>query len=588
MISLQSCQVQKTLPELWQLFPNQAAVGEEFTLKGAQFGSNPTVTLGQSGSFVTADIRSHDEQTIKAIVPRLAAGPTQVRVTNTNGVSDPLPFIILQPKPVLASVVPVNGLPGSRVTLTGDFLDKVKSIRFGEVPVSEITPTSPQEVVVTVPATIPRGPVTVTVDTEGGSSTGEFIVTGTPEVTSFTPKRAKTGTELVIQGRNLLDGVVRINGQLTDKDQTQVRDTEIRTVIPTTATTGKISITVFERVQATSADTLFIVAAPVINANGLSITEGIAGDKLTLTGQNLRDVTNVSFGTLTAVFKVLSDTQLDVTVPERSQVGEVPVTVSGIGGSTTSQQAFLFIQIPASLVFTPSRTGRGKEVVITGQNLHRITDVTVNGKTAMIVRRTEGTEVRVTVPVDATTGLVAVTNRAGTATTTRSLTVVQKAVVTSFTSSTMVGGRVIIKGNYLQDASVFFTGSRTAAIADGRNEETELWVKVPADAQTGPLTVTNESGETTTTPESFTVLRLPSALEFTPKTGKAGDEVTLTGQNLTAVKDIRFGGGKSTAAKFRQAGNALIVTVPADALTGTICLTTDAGSVCTTSSFTVE
>ncbi|GAA4417177.1 hypothetical protein GCM10023187_49340 [Nibrella viscosa] len=587
-IGIQGCRVQKTQPELWQVFPDKAAIGEEITLKGAQFGAKPAVTVGQSGNFVNADIRNHDEQTIKVIVPRSATGPAQIRVSNDNGVSDPLPFIILQPTPVLASVVPVNGLPGAKVRLSGDFLDRIKAVRFADVPVADMTPASPQEVTVTVPANIPRGPLAITVETEGGRSTGDFIVAGTPEITSFTPKRAKAGTELVIQGRNLLDGVIAVNGLATDKSRTQIQDTEIRTVIPAAATTGLITITVFERVRTTSTDTLFIALAPIINPAGLSSTEGTAGDKLTVTGQNLRDVTSVTFGTTSAVFKILSDTQLEITVPNRSQGGEVAVTVSGLGGSATSQQAFLLILAPANVAFTPIRAGRGKDVLITGQNLHRINEVKINNKTALITKRTEGTEIQVTVPADATTGPVAVTNRAGTVTTTRSLTVVQKAVVTSFTSSTTVGSRVIIKGNYLQDAKVFFTGSLTAAITDGKNEETELWVKVPANAQTGPLTVTNDSDESTTTPESFTVLRLPSALDFTPKAGKAGDEITLTGQHVTGVKEVRFGGGKSSAAKFRQSGNALVITVPADASTGPICLTTDAGNVCTTGSFTVE
>lgn len=587
-ICLQSCKVQKTLPELWQITPTQAPIGDEITLSGAQFGANPTVTVGNSGVFVNADIRNNNEQAIKILVPRIAVGPTQIRVANDNGISDPLPFTILQPNPLFSSVAPINGLSGAKVKITGDFLDKIKAVRFGDVQANEVSTTSQQEITVTVPANVPRGPLTITVETEGGRSTGDFIVTGTPEITSFSPKRTKAGAELIIQGRNLLDGVVFLNNLAVDKAKTQIQDTEIRTIIPESATTGKIAIRVFDKVQTSSADTLFIVPAPVISATGLSITEGLAGDKLTITGQYLRDVSSVSFGNTPAVFKVLSDTQLDVTVPARPQSGAVNITVAGTGGSTTSQQSFLLILAPTAITFTPTRIGRGKEIVISGQNLFRITDVKLNGKTVPIAGRTEGTDVRITVPTDATTGPVAVTNRAGTTTSVQSLTVVPKATVTSFTSSTTVGSRVVLRGNYLLNAKVSFTGSQTAAISDGKNEETEIWVKVPADAQTGPLQILNDSGETTTTTESFTLMKAPTSLDFTPKSGTTGAIITLTGQNLTGVKEVRFGGGKSTAAKFQLSNGALVITVPADAVTGTICLITDTGSVCTTGSFTVE
>ena len=68
-----------------------------------------------------------------------------------------------------------------------------------------------------------------------------------------------------------------INGLATDKAATFVKDTEIRTTIPPTATSGLVTVRVFETLQASSTDTLKIIQQPFI-ANLLA-QDGIAGRK---------------------------------------------------------------------------------------------------------------------------------------------------------------------------------------------------------------------------------------------------------------------------------------------------------------------
>ena len=101
----------------------------------------------------------------------------------------------------------------------------------------------------------------------------------------------------------------------------------------------------------------------------------------------------------------------------------------------------------------------------------------------------------------------------------------------------------------------------------------------------GPLRVVNGTGETTTA--SFTPLRLATITDFTPKSAKVGVNIVFTGQNLATVTAVRFNGGTSTAAVFNVSGGILVATIPADAVTGQICLTNDAGTICTTSNLTV-
>lgn len=597
-----ACQVQKYPPELWRPTPSSGAIGQDIVLLGAQFGDAPAVTFTStltsgtttappSVTTVPATVKNSTDASVTVTVPRLPIGITQVRVSNDQGITDPVAFTVLQPAPVLATVTPANALPGAKVRLTGDYLDQLNNVKFGIYEfypgISSITLVSAQTIDLTLPLYVARGPQAVSVETTGGIAKGEFIVSGTPEITGISPKRVRAGTEVVIQGRNLTDGSVRINGLLVDKTLTTFRDTEIRTIVPPTATSGKVSVTVFEKLVASSVDSLVVVGMPVLAPNALSLPEGIPGDLLTLTGTNLLDVSAVLFGDTPALFRALSTTQLEVTVPDRKISGSVPISVTSLGGLSTSAQPFLMILPPTGLTIDVARQARGKEITIRGQNLHRITAVSVNGRPAAITNRTEGLEVRATVPADATTGTVAVTNRAATVAVPRALTVVLAPTVTDFTKRASAGSRVILKGTYLQNAMIYFNGNNYPALDDGKNDDSERWITVTSDAQTGPVRVVNDAGEITTT-ESFTVLRASTISDFTPRAGKVGAEVTLTGLNFADVTDIRFSDGKSAAAVFRRTGATLIATVPAGAVDGTICLTSSAGIVCTATAFNVQ
>ena len=582
LLSVAGCRVQRNPPELTGLSASEAFVGDPILLTGYQFGSSPTVTFGIATSVVTAAIISQDENTVRVTVPAVKPGATQIRVQTDQGLSDPLPFMVKQPAPIVAAISPTNGLQGSLVVITGSFLNQIKRVRFNDVN-AEIRDSTVQTLTIVVPAVLPRGPIPLVVETVGGAVSNRFIVAGTPQITSISPLQAKPGTELVIKGQNLTDGIISINGLVTDKATTTVKDTEIRTIIPATATSGLVSVSVFETLVATSKDSLKIIQPPFI-ANLLA-QDGISGDKLTITGRGFKDITAVSFGNTPATFRIVSDAQIEATVPALPVSGPVTVSASSIGGNTTATDLFFFYLPPSNLVVTPSQQLRGKTLTVSGKNLYRITTVTVSGIQVPITSRNEGTDLLIGVPLNAVSGQVVVSSRAGS--TSAPLYVLQPPIISSILPvKARPGDQVVIQGNFLLNAQIFFTGATTAAADGGKNEDMERWVLVPADTQTGPIRIANAAGEATST-TSFTPIRLVTITDFTPKSAKVGVEVFFTGQNLATVTAVKFNGGTSTATVFRVSGGTLAATIPADAVTGQVCLTNDAGTVCTSSNFAV-
>ncbi|MEZ0608403.1 IPT/TIG domain-containing protein [Fibrella sp. WM1] len=583
--ALAGCKVNEFPPELWSVNPSQYEIGRSVELKGAQFGAEPIVTFGQGATAVQASIQSRSDQALTVVVPRIATGPTQVQVANSQGMTPPLSFTVVQPRPVLTALSPENTPPGGVMKVTGDNIDRVTSIRFDTTRAASFTVVSPNEVLVTISPTLPKGQYIFHFATEGGEFGTPYLVAGTPVITGFTPKRGRAGQEIVITGRYLADGQVFVNRGLADPATVRGTDTEIRAIIPPDATTGRVSVRTFNQLTGISADSIYLASTPVIQA-GPTPAEGIVGDKVVLTGLNYRDVSEVKFGTVTAPFRILSDTQLEVTVPARTEAGNVPVTISGIGGSTTSNQPFFYIQAPANIAFTPLRRAKNKQVTITGQNLSRIQSITLNGKPVSIHSAVEGVEVTFFVsPTDAS-GLITVTNRAGTATSTRSLTVIQSPTVTDYPRRIAAGARMVLKGTWLRDAVVQFSGAASPALIDGKNEDNELWIRVPDDAQTGSFQLITDSPDVFSS-EQVTIIRPVPNIAFTPTAGKVGDEITVTGTFFEDVTDVRFNGGASLPATFRREFNSLKVTVPANAVTGTICLTNPAGIACSAGTFTV-
>lgn len=586
-ISLSACRVQNYPPELTAVTPAQVQVGGEITLNGYQFGTAPTVVLQPKvGAPVIATLVSQDDSQIRARIPIINPGETQVRVQTEEGSSDPLPINISQPGPTLTALSPTNGLPGTVVVLTGSYLNQIQRIRFHNTD-AVVQDSTAERVTVVVPANVPRGSIQVVIETKGGQTAQEFIVAGTPQITSISPKAARPGSELVIQGTNLSDGVVSINGLGTDRNQTVIKDNEIRTPIPLNAQSGLVTVTVFERLVATSADSLKIVQQPAIAS--LGALDGAAGERLILNGANLREVETVRFGTTAAPFRALSDSQLETTVPALPNAGPVTISVSSVGGTGSAAQAFFFVLPPSGIAFNPPRQAWNGSITITGQNLYRITEVRVSGQVVSISNRTEGVDVTVQVPPNAVSGPITVTNRAGSATSVRPLAIVLTPVVTAFVpAKARPGERVTLQGNFLQNAQVFFFNSPTAAAEGGTNTETERSVIVPADATTGLVKVVNVAGEIFTT-QVFNVLRPITAIDFTPRTAKVGETIVMTGQNMASITEIRFGNGTSSPAQFVTEGdqNRLRVTIPANATTGQICLTNDLGTYCTAPSFTV-
>ena len=155
------------------------------------------------------------------------------------------------------------------------------------------------------------------------------------------------------------------------------------------------------------------------------------------------------------------------------------------------------------------------------------------------------------------------------------------------------GDTVALMGNNFNIGGVSVRFGTANATIVGTPTATQIAVRVPSlSAGNWPITV-QTSGGTVTSTDTFTVLPLPPTLnpspnQFSPRSGRSGDTVTLMGSNLNVSGVlVRFGSVNATIVS--MSGTQLVVRVPSIAAGNwPITVQTPGGTVTSTDLFTVN
>ena len=238
--------------------------------------------------------------------------------------------------------------------------------------------------------------------------------------------------------------------------------------------------------------------------------------------------------------------------------------------------------------FGPSPALRGGELRFIGNNLEKVTSIILPGlKDGQTVEVTEITviderEIRITIPQDAGVGLLTLKTPEGDITTITPLTYSEPISIESVTPATIKAGQTLtITGDYLNliKSIIFFDGIAVGDTAFVSQTRKKIEVKVPAEAQTGKIILSNgaEIPIEVYSKDPLNIV-LPTFTSFTPTTIKPGAVLTITGKDLDLVSMVEFGGGKIIPAfTLSSDGTKITITVPEDAQEGIIKLIAKSG-----------
>jgi hypothetical protein len=157
----------------------------------------------------------------------------------------------------------------------------------------------------------------------------------------------------------------------------------------------------------------------------------------------------------------------------------------------------------------------------------------------------------------------------------------QSAYAGVVTKSGKIAAKVEILGQGFSSSSVIKFGG-VQATTFTRTGSTYLSVTIPTGALTGTISVTTGS----TTLNSLGTFKItPTITSFSPTSGPVGTIVTITGTGLTQTTKVTFNGKSATFTV--NSDSQVTATVPTGATTGKIKVTTNGGSVSSSTNFTV-
>jgi hypothetical protein len=559
-----------TAPTITGLSPVAGPVGTSVTISGFNFAASGSVTFNG----VNASPTSWGTEAIIAPVPVGATtGPVLVTV---GGVTSNSYFYSVGAG--ITGIAPTQGSVGTTVTISGTGFGTTQgssTVTFNGMPAS---PSSWSNASIVVP--VPNGATTgnVAVLVNGVSAAGPLFLV-LPSISALSPVSGPVGTVVTISGSNfgLTQGISSVAfGQVAAMPAQWSQDT-IVVPVPSGAVTGSVVVMVAGQASnalpftvGSSSPTTSTISGTVTQSDGVTpiagatvtILNGSNPVATTLTGPsgayaatNLSATTysvlvsafgygagsqtgiSVSSGqTAVANFSLSSQTSVSYTYNELGRLVGVSSSTSGAAGySYDSVGNILSINRAATgqesiLDFTPKSGPVGTAVTITGTSFsgNAQQDTVMFGSAGATVTSATGSQIMVSVPVGATTGPITVTTLSGTATSSASFTVGSPAgtpILTSFSPAMAnTGATVTIVGSgfdSLANDRVQFDGA-LGEITEA--SPTSISTTVPANAESGPISIAMPAGNATSStnffvlPPSYT----PSQVDFTGQMNMGG------------------------------------------------------------------
>lgn len=248
--------------------------------------------------------------------------------------------------------------------------------------------------------------------------------------------------------------------------------------------------------------------------------------------------------------------------------------------------------------FGPNPVLRGNTLSFVGQNLDKITSVTLGGENVVVTELLEQTAggFKITVPSETEAGVLVLTYPGGTITTKTELTFTEPFYITKAeaASSPLKPGDIItITGDYLNNIVGMGFAANQDAFTASEDFESQTRYKIEAPvargAVSGKIFIQDGNGNQLYSEESFEIVQ-PTVATASPETVRPGDKVTITGTLFTSVDEVSFPGCSAIVADdFEELTDTkIVVTVPFTVQDGAVSLTTAAGDkIETTNAITV-
>jgi uncharacterized repeat protein (TIGR01451 family) len=555
--------------------PASGRPGTVITINGSGFTGATNVAFNNNAPTLGDFTNVSDSQLLVVIPLGATSGPLQVSAggVSANSTAD---FLVA---PTISAFYPQSGANPTAVSILGaNFIQNGTTIIFpgttNRVSASYVGPTEVQAV---VPVGASNGPLTVITSAGTNVSTTNFLASPLPSISSFAPTAGAAGTSVSIFGGNFLSGSKVKFGTVSSTSVSVVSTTEITATVPTGANTGPITVTTSQGSFATSSN-FFAGTGPIIT--DFSPTFGGLNTYVTIDGLNLSSATSVTINGVAE--SITGQTPLQIALINNPGTG--PIKVVTPEGSFVTSTNFTNSGGPFVTDFYPVLGPAGSTLTIDGFNFTGVTSVKL-GSAAASFYATSSTQISATVPsISPGSYSLELASSSGSDTTSSNFIVTGEApIIASFTPSNGVrGSTVTLNGadfTNLDSPGVKFNG--VSAANEPPTSTTVLVATVPAGATSGFITVANSHGAGSS-PSMFYLQ--PWITSLSTNGGVVNQSFTLTGRNLTNTTSMQVSG---LAYRFSSSASQIVATIPSNAVSGEIQITTPGGIFILTNIFAI-
>jgi large repetitive protein len=509
--------INSSAPAITGFSPGAAAIGASVTIFGGNFFAPVTVEF--NGKAAANSIVS-TSQLNATVPPGATTGP--ITVTTTEGAITTTSNLVTGIGPIITDFSPTLGTSSTAVTIDGLNLASATSVTFnGKAAI--ITEDLNSQLEVYPPSGSGIGPIKVTTAQGSVTTTTNFTNSASAIVTDFNPVLGSVGTTVTIDGLNFSSVTgVTFNGASAAFSVVGAGGTQISATVPTTASTGPITVRGAASSYTTTSNFTVTTAAPVIT--GFTPASGVRGQSVTLTGVNFSALATpaVEFNGVSAAYQTpTSTTELLATVPAGASTG----TISVINSHGSGTSASLFYLQPWITSLSSTSAVVNATLTVTGRNFLDASSMRVNGVNYNY--SASASQISATVPSNASTGLIEIVAPGGVIISTNLFAILPQ-IDTFAPALGPPGTLVTISGTSLFDVTgVQFGGVNAPDFTAATNQ---LQVIVPTGGKSGPITVLTPYGKDVSS-NRFTVTE-PSLLVLTktasPVIAGPGTNVTFT------------------------------------------------------------
>ena len=372
------------------------SVGQTLTIKGDYLNLIHGIIFADKDTVNEKQFASHDRYTITVAIPKeaktgtfkltdLAATPNEIETSEALVIN----------LPTVSALSPETIKAGNQITITGESLDQIASIKFTGATADKFTIAQDgKSISVTVPDKATDGEVNL-ITYSGVEIPAGSIKTVVPTELVASPNPIKNGADITITGKDLdlVTGIAFPNAAGSIKSSSA---TTIVATVPQTAQNGNITLSLANGKTVTVA---YKLVAPVVTE--FSQTSIVAGNALVIKGTDLDLVASVVFpgdGSPTVTTLTQTNTTIGLTIPEAAEGtglkfilknGEtVDVTGITINASTTPAVS---MNVQGTL---------GEYITINGKNFNNVETVYIDN--TKVVKFSARTNTSMTFQIPAT------------------------------------------------------------------------------------------------------------------------------------------------------------------------------------------